>query len=264
MQRDQKVEAGVVGKFLWQRAILSENGPTSSTTRLVLLALSVFMKTDGSDCWPSIHRLSMDTALSKRTVIYHIQMAIDEGWIEKLKFGAGLTGKHWRRSLYLPKIPSKLTQIMHQLNQDGGASHAPQSSKAVYPTHESGASDDINQDSHLLFEQGKNLEQIACEIYGIYISEIRPRRKSKMRALNNILIYLKRGETFEILKSAILNYKSTLAGMNSIYRKDPANFFSIMEPYAVDFYPENFEPPIKSDIYQPPEEFDFENQFYEE
>jgi hypothetical protein len=228
-------------KFTWIRAVISKSGPPSPTTRLVLLVLGVYMKTDGSDCRPSIQTLCEATALSRRTIIDHINKATTEGWIEKVSAGAGLTGKKWKRSLYLPKIPTDTAHLFHLDQQINGASPAPRNNKVVQLTRKGGASNGKNQSGHLLYEKEKNIEACACEIFDLFVSEIQPARKSKQRAIKNIITYLNRGVSPDTLKTAIMNYKSTLNNTVPKYRKDPANFFSINDSYAVDFYPEYFD-----------------------
>ena len=228
-------------KFTWQRALASEYGPSSPTTRLVLHTLGIFMKADGRDCRPSVQTLCKATALSRRTIIEHINRAKAEGWIVKVSAGAGMAGKHWRRSLYLPKIPNDVKHDL-QLDQEiRGASPASPNKKVVHLTQKGGASDDKIQNGHLLYEKEKNRESIATEIFDLYVLEIQSERKSKQRAIGNIKAYINRGVSPDTLKAAIFNYKSTLAKIDPKYRKDPANFFGIRDPYIVDFYPENFE-----------------------
>jgi len=78
-------------------------------------------------------------------------------------------------------------------------------------------------------------------VYEFYISEISPERKSKKRALKNISKWLKK-HSKEDLFQAINNYQ-TICGDNPTYKKDPANFFGIKEPFHIDYIKGNFEPP---------------------
>lgn len=225
---------------MWLRAVASEYGPSSPTTRLVLHTLGVFMKVDGRDCRPSVQTLCKATALSRRTIIDHLNRAETERWIEKVKAGAGMAGKHWRRSLYLPRIPNDVKSHLHLDQKTRGASPAPPKNKVVQLTRQGGESDGHRQNGHLLYEKEKNRKACAQEIFDLYLFEIQPERKSKQRAIRNIKAYLNRGVSPDTLKAAIFNYRSTLAKTDPKYRKDPANFFSIRDPYIVDFYPENF------------------------
>jgi hypothetical protein len=83
-------------------------------------------------------------------------------------------------------------------------------------------------------------------LYDFYVEKIAPSKKSRQRALKNIETYLKR-EPYEKLEAAILNYESTIGRTDPKFRKDPANFFGINEPYACDFYPESFRKPEKQE-----------------
>ncbi|MFB3084252.1 MAG: helix-turn-helix domain-containing protein [Gammaproteobacteria bacterium] len=88
--------------FDWQRAILSPKGPEHSTTRLVLMALSIHMRPDGSKCFPSVRTIALETGLSERSVCTHLQRAEQQGWIRKRKRG---TGRGWARHEYVPLFP---------------------------------------------------------------------------------------------------------------------------------------------------------------
>lgn len=69
--------------FTWRSAVSSEDGPESSTTRHVLLALSLYMNQKGGSCFPSTRTLADETGLSRRTVEEHLRRAADNGWIKK-------------------------------------------------------------------------------------------------------------------------------------------------------------------------------------
>ena len=89
-------------------------------------------------------------------------------------------------------------------------------------------------------------------LYEFYVSEIQPQRKTSKRAQSNIKKHLRKF-AFDDLKQSVLNYGSTLNGAAPKYRKDPANFFGIQEPYFIDFLPENFTEPHAQSETQPRE-----------
>lgn len=89
--------------FTWRSAVASDRGPKHAVTRHVLLTLGLHMNEKGGSCFPSIDTLVQETALSRPTVIKHLQMAHADGWIEKTT--VGLRGKRWRRSEYVALIP---------------------------------------------------------------------------------------------------------------------------------------------------------------
>lgn len=79
-------------------------------------------------------------------------------------------------------------------------------------------------------------------LYEFYLQTIGPANKSRQRAIKNIGTHLKR-HPYEDLVKAIRNYESTLDGRDPRYRKDPANFFGITEPFLADFLPHAFKAP---------------------
>ena len=101
-------------------------------------------------------------------------------------------------------------------------------------------------------------KELNKKLYEFFVFEIGPARKSKQRTLKNIEKHLKRF-SYDDLKSSILNYKSTINGTDPTYRKDPANFFGINEPYFLDFLPENFQSITSRNEQQPSMEDLFSN-----
>lgn len=91
--------------FAWREAVLSNSGPSNSTTRFVLLTLSTHMTQNGERCFPTTRRLAQQTGLSERSVITHIQRAVDEGWLLVSK--RGTNGQGWRRHEYHPLTPQR-------------------------------------------------------------------------------------------------------------------------------------------------------------
>lgn len=87
----------------WRDLVASKQGPKRSTTRHVLLTLSLHMKLDGSSCFPSVRLLAERTDLSERTVCTHLRLASEQGWI-KIR-AKGKSGRGWRRNEYSPTIP---------------------------------------------------------------------------------------------------------------------------------------------------------------
>jgi len=98
--------------------------------------------------------------------------------------------------------------------------------------------DTNKNDKH--YKNEKNNKQ-AFDLYVFYIQEINPKNKSKQRALSNIEKHLK-NNSHEDLIQAVKNYKTVCIEKDPLYRKDPANFFGINEPYFRDFLPEIFKP----------------------
>ena len=88
--------------YEWQKMIVSKFGP-GSTTRLVLLALSLHMEADGGSCRPSVRLLAQDTGLNKDTVSKHLTLADKDGWIERQE--RAVEGRAWRRNEYQATLP---------------------------------------------------------------------------------------------------------------------------------------------------------------
>lgn len=87
--------------FPWRSQILKSD--LQPTTRLVLLTLSCHMNDAGESCYPSVERLVKETGLTKRTVITHLQIAKDLGWIGSRKHG--FAGQAWARNEYYISWP---------------------------------------------------------------------------------------------------------------------------------------------------------------
>jgi hypothetical protein len=112
-------------KFYWQKMINSENGPSSSTTRHVLLSLSIFMDESGGQCFPSNRTVAAATGLSRKCVRTHIEMAAGHGWLKVIpKTG---TGQGWKRNTYQAVLPEKVgKEIPHVKDQRGVRATPPQ------------------------------------------------------------------------------------------------------------------------------------------
>lgn len=65
--------------FTWQSAVLDSD--RESTTKLVLLAIGSFMNQHGTGAFPSLETLSAKTSLSKLTVMRHVKVAEESGWL---------------------------------------------------------------------------------------------------------------------------------------------------------------------------------------
>lgn len=130
-----KEEAVLRPFFTWRSALCSAHGPKASTTRLVLLCLSLHMNEQGENCFPSITRLATESALSRKSVIDHLQLAEDEGWIDRQE-RPERNGQGWRRMQYSPKIPPG---IMAKIIAEKGGEPASPPSEADQKGGERGA-----------------------------------------------------------------------------------------------------------------------------
>jgi hypothetical protein len=88
--------------YTWRAAILKSN--LAPTTRHVLLTLSCYVNDIGQSAHPSTKLLTADTGLSERSVITHLQIAKERGWLKVAKHGFG--GQKWAHNEYFPCCPA--------------------------------------------------------------------------------------------------------------------------------------------------------------
>ncbi|RWP72374.1 helix-turn-helix domain-containing protein [Mesorhizobium sp.] len=107
----------------WRHAFASSDLPP--TTRLLLHTLGMFMNEFGEDCIPSHADLCRYSGLDKRTVVRHLALAKQAGWIGVSQHG--FRGQKWKRNAYSPRWPERdLTATMVPLDQDeGGGTESP-------------------------------------------------------------------------------------------------------------------------------------------
>ena len=110
----------IEGLFTWRSAFMDKNGPPS-TTRLVLLAISLHMTEKGESSFPSYALLASETGLTKRSCMSHVQKACELGWLEVKK----RTRDNGSQSsnLYQPCVPGGVNEI----HQGGEADDTPYS-----------------------------------------------------------------------------------------------------------------------------------------
>lgn len=87
--------------YTWRSAIVNSELP--STTRHVLLTLSLYINDMGQSAYPSIERLSRETGLTDRAVGKHLKIAKEQGWVRVSKMG--FSGQNWANNCYFPQIP---------------------------------------------------------------------------------------------------------------------------------------------------------------
>jgi hypothetical protein len=85
----------------WRQRLLKSD--LRGTTRHVLLTLSCHVNDAGEPCFPSIKQLMQETDLSKQTVLTHLEIAKEEGWITIRRHG--FSGQKWSRNEYLLAWP---------------------------------------------------------------------------------------------------------------------------------------------------------------
>lgn len=68
----------------WRDIVVSERGPALATTRLILLAIAIEMEWAVSDrARIAVGLLAKRGAVSRRTVMNHLRIAVNDGWLER-------------------------------------------------------------------------------------------------------------------------------------------------------------------------------------
>lgn len=129
MQKTEKITV-----WSWRHAVLKSGLP--APTRHLLLTLSCYMNDLGDGCYPTVETLVENTGLSKRSIITHIAMAVDAGWLEKRLHG--FKGSEWRNNEYRACFPDDYAL------QNRGAGDAPQPEKRGAAGAHGGAGDAPN------------------------------------------------------------------------------------------------------------------------
>ena len=100
--------------WTWRQAIFESD--LQATTKLVLQALASHLNDMGGPMFPSQERLSKLCSLSERSVITHLQIAEDEGWIVANK--RELKGSKWAANEYAARFPDGVKHV-HPADDDG-------------------------------------------------------------------------------------------------------------------------------------------------
>ena len=91
-------------KSSWQH-LIAEDSELPSDTRCILLILSVrFMDERGEHCYPTIEHLMRTNHMSKPTVIKNLELAENQGWIRRSRYGRTRGNRRWN---YVAMIPEK-------------------------------------------------------------------------------------------------------------------------------------------------------------
>lgn len=98
------------------RMVALKHGNLPSNSKFILLYLSTYMNAHGDSCFPSIVRIMGDTGLAKATVVKHLKILRETGWIVSKSIG---NGKAWAHNQYYPQIPDKAVQLLNHQAQGG-------------------------------------------------------------------------------------------------------------------------------------------------
>nr|WP_278437102.1 helix-turn-helix domain-containing protein [Brucella anthropi] len=110
--------------WTWRHAFASSDLP--STTKAVLHTLGMFMNELGEGCYPSVADICRYSGLDKKTVLKHLGVAKDAGWICVSQHG--YRGQRWKRQEYAARWPERdlvAACAPDDQNQGGGANPPP-------------------------------------------------------------------------------------------------------------------------------------------
>lgn len=125
----------------WRHAVGKSGLPPM--TRLVLHTLGLKMDATGGSCFPPVSELVELTGLDKKTVLKHLDLARENGWIEISKHGYG--GQKWKRNEYTARWPGReMSGAVTAIDGEGGGAAPPRSTteKAVEMVPEGGGNGD--------------------------------------------------------------------------------------------------------------------------
>ncbi|MGZ2455474.1 helix-turn-helix domain-containing protein [Rhizobium anhuiense] len=127
----------------WRHAVGKSGLPP--ITRLVLHTLGLKMDATGGSCYPPVSELVELTGLDKKTVLKHLDIAEEKGWIEVSQHG--FRGQKWKRNEYAARWPGRdLTGTPATVADDEGGGAVPPPSdaeKVVEMAPEGGGNGDL-------------------------------------------------------------------------------------------------------------------------
>lgn len=107
-----------VRTWSWRHAV-AKSGLSATTKAVLNGGLSLFMNEAGQSCFPKIADLVEYTGLDKKTVIKHLKIAEDEGWI--VASNHGLRGQKWKQKEYRARWPERDIETEPVSAEAGGA-----------------------------------------------------------------------------------------------------------------------------------------------
>jgi hypothetical protein len=102
-----------VDLFAWRNTIMSADGPRNPLVRLVLMAISLHMRSDGTGAWPAQSLIATRAGVGERTVRRHLDIAARQGWISRVKTRRD-KGRAWYRSEYEAMVPDAVHEQLPQ------------------------------------------------------------------------------------------------------------------------------------------------------
>lgn len=89
--------------WTWRHAFATSQLP--ATTKAVLHTLGMFMNEMGESCYPSVVEICRYSGLDKKTVLKHLGVAREAGWIAVSQHG--FRGQRWKRQEYAARWPER-------------------------------------------------------------------------------------------------------------------------------------------------------------
>lgn len=182
--------------WTWRQAIFESN--LQATTKLVLQALASHLNDMGGPMFPSQERLAKLCSLSERSVITHLQVAEDEGWIVASK--REMQGSKWAANEYVARWPDGVKEIHPAPTcgvKDVHLGGEPASGGGVKDVHTNSPSEHSNEPSNKA-----RVENEFAEFWSAYPNKVgKPKAllawKSKKPDLNTVLASLRRWKASE-------------------------------------------------------------------
>ncbi len=112
----------------WRHAFAS-SPDLAATTKHVLHTLGMFMNEVGEGCYPSVTDICLYSGLDKKTVLKHLALAREAGWIAVSQMG--FRGQKWKRNQYAARWPDRdlvSPCLPLDIDDEGGGAAPPPSS----------------------------------------------------------------------------------------------------------------------------------------
>ncbi|WP_413711762.1 helix-turn-helix domain-containing protein [Rhizobium sp. Rhizsp82] len=177
--------------WTWRQAIFESK--LQVTTKLVLQALASHLNDMGGPMFPSQERLAKLCSLSERSVITHLQIAEDEGWIVASK--REMKGSKWAANEHVARWPDGVKEIHPATTcgvKDVHLGGEPASCGGVKEVHTNSPSEHSNEPSNKA-----RVETDFAEFWSAYPNKVgKPRAlsawKTKKPDLSTVLASLRR------------------------------------------------------------------------
>src|SRR5437868_2149710 len=97
---------------------MSEHGPTNPLARLVLMAVSIPMRNNGTNTSESQDTIATRTAMGERSVRRHLERLDKEGWVNRTRVkragGEGNKRHSWFHTVYDAVVPDDVYYLLSE------------------------------------------------------------------------------------------------------------------------------------------------------